>query len=379
MMNIYELTEKIAELISLHQEGEYWDFKREWYKNKTDMLHDIICMANNLTTNDGYIIIGVDEECDFSIHDIGEDSNRRNTENLVSFLREKKFAGGIRPTIMVKSIILDARAIDIIIVRNDRNTPYYLTEAYKGVYANNIYTRIMDTNTPKNLSADINMIEKLWKKRFGIDASAIERVKLFLKKPKEWIESEERTFYKYAPEFTIERISAEEDRDAYEFYLFAQNDSNPHWYDINIFYHQTLLDSIDGTYLDGGRCFTSSPSTAGVNLSDDVSGWDVSYKYFIKDSIEYIVHNFYITDDTGEELTARNKFMACILVFDSEMEKNMFNQYIRKEYLNHDIHVFDDNLPYFPKLEGYNMEVFKKRYLNALLLKQLLNNFRITL
>lgn len=377
-MNKDELTEKIAELISLHQEGEYWDFKKEWYTKKFDMLHDIICMANNLTINDGYIIIGVDEECDFSIHDIVDDSNRKNTENLVTFLREKKFAGGIRPTIMVQSIIIGAKTIDIIIVKNDRNTPYYLTESYKGVYANNIYSRIMDTNTPKNLSADINIIEKLWKKRFGIDASAIERVKLFLKMPKKWIESEERTFYKYAPEFTIEKISAEDDRDGYEFYLFAQTDSNPNWYDINIFYHQTLLASIGGIYLDGGRCFTSTPFTTGVNLSNDVSGWDVSYKYFIKDSIEYIVHNFYITDDTDEELTARSKFMACILVFDSEMEKNMFNHYIRKEYLNHDIHLFDDDLPYFPELEGYNMEVFKKRYLDALLLKQLLNNFRRT-
>ena len=34
----------IRELISLKQEGPYWDFKREWYSQdkKADLLHDII-------------------------------------------------------------------------------------------------------------------------------------------------------------------------------------------------------------------------------------------------------------------------------------------------------------------------------------------------
>lgn len=42
--------EEILELISLKQEGSYWDFKKEWYEvgKQADLLHDIICMANNL-------------------------------------------------------------------------------------------------------------------------------------------------------------------------------------------------------------------------------------------------------------------------------------------------------------------------------------------
>ena len=40
---------KIQQLISLKQEGQYWDFKKEWYPKdkKMNLLHDIICMANN--------------------------------------------------------------------------------------------------------------------------------------------------------------------------------------------------------------------------------------------------------------------------------------------------------------------------------------------
>lgn len=53
------LNNKIRSLINLGTEGAYWDFKQEWHSNNTDLLHDIICMANNLEDCDAYIIIGV--------------------------------------------------------------------------------------------------------------------------------------------------------------------------------------------------------------------------------------------------------------------------------------------------------------------------------
>lgn len=185
-MDVLSFETEVRQLIGLQQEGEYWDFKKEWHQNKADLLHDIICMANNLSNQDGLIIIGVDEENDYSICDVINDPNRRKTQDIVSFLREKKFAGGIRPTAYVQPVTLWKKTIDIIVIRNDRNTPYYLTEQYQGVFANNIYARIMDTNTPKNASADINIIEKLWKKRFGIDATALDRALLFLQMNDIW-------------------------------------------------------------------------------------------------------------------------------------------------------------------------------------------------
>ena len=49
-MTSLELIDEIEELIMMHQEGPYWDFKREWYDDSKDgdLLIDIICMANNL-------------------------------------------------------------------------------------------------------------------------------------------------------------------------------------------------------------------------------------------------------------------------------------------------------------------------------------------
>ncbi len=374
MISIKEITH----LVELKQEGEYWDFKKEWYKNKPDLLHDIICMANNLSNHDGLIVIGIDEETDYSICDVTNDPNRRKTQDIVAFLREKKFVGGIRPTVYVQPLSFRKSEIDVIVIKNDRNTPYYLTEQYQGVFANNIYARIMDTNTPKNSSADINIVEKLWKKRFGIDAAAFDRALLFLQTPCDWVDSDGgKKFYKYAPEFTIEDISAEEHRNGYEFYLFNQYDSYPRWYDINIYYHQTLLYSLGGVALDGGRCFTSTPRTDGISLyKESYHNWDISYKYFVKDSIEYIVHLFYITDGMDEERIARQRFFECVLVFESEFERMKFNDFVITNYQKYNVDAFRDRLPHFPDLEGYNMDAFKKAYLQSQLLQQMLKDFR---
>ena len=96
-MDIFSLDAEIKKLILLRQEGEYWDFKKEWHINKADLLHDIICMANNPSLHDGFIVIGINEETDFSVCDVVNDPNRRKIQDIVTLLRDKKFAGGIRP------------------------------------------------------------------------------------------------------------------------------------------------------------------------------------------------------------------------------------------------------------------------------------------
>ena len=220
-----KLIDEIESLIDMHQEGGYWDFKREWYGNNKDgdMLIDIICMANNLVNKDAYIIIGVDEENNYAILDVTQDTNRRNTQMLTDFIRGKKFAGDFRPVVTVEQVQLKDGLIDVIVVHNSTNTPYFLKEKYKGVFANNIYVRLQDSNTPVDKSADFHQIEYLWKKRFGMLLSPIEKVKLYLKKSKHWENSpssKDKKYYKYAPEFTIEHTYEPDDgREGYEYYF----------------------------------------------------------------------------------------------------------------------------------------------------------------
>ena len=71
-MDIFSLDAEINKLILLQQEGEYWDFKKEWHINKADLLHDIICMANNPSPHDGFMdmpsIIPFQEKKPMSFH-----------------------------------------------------------------------------------------------------------------------------------------------------------------------------------------------------------------------------------------------------------------------------------------------------------------------
>ena len=114
-MDMISFKEEVLRLIAFRQEGEYWDFKKEWHKNKSDLLHDIICMANNLSNHDGLIIIGVNEETDYATCDITNDPNRRKTQDIVTFLRDKKFAGGVRPTVYVHSCLYCKKVVDVIV------------------------------------------------------------------------------------------------------------------------------------------------------------------------------------------------------------------------------------------------------------------------
>ena len=53
-MDIFSLDAEINKLILLQQEGEYWDFKKEWHINKADLLHDIIAALQSYITENFY-------------------------------------------------------------------------------------------------------------------------------------------------------------------------------------------------------------------------------------------------------------------------------------------------------------------------------------
>ena len=376
-----DLVEIIRKLISLKQEGAYWDFKRQWYSKdkKVDLLHDIICMANNLENRDAYIIIGVDEENDYSLVDVKLDVNRKNTQKMVDFLRDKKFAGGVRPVVYVQEVKLFETDIDVIVIKNSYETPFYLTESFQGVMANNIYTRVMDSNTPKTKSADIFYIEYLWKKRFRLITTPLERMKYYLTLKEDWVNTPtnwktDKKYNKYYPEFTIE-YTLDDDGNGYQYYLFNQTDTTPHWRKIRLYYHQTMLDELEGVSLDGGRYFTPTPLTEGISLTK-YHQWDIVYKYYIIDTLRYVVHEFYYEPDGNEETHAHRCLEECVLTFESEVEKEEFNKYVVEHWDEKDIFSDGIHIPYMPPIEGYKMEVFEKEFRNVQILKRMLVKFR---
>ena len=372
------LNEEVTNLIRLRQEGSFWDFKKQWYTNKSDMLHDIICMSNNLSNRTAYIIIGIDEQQDYSIVDVSCDPNRKNTQKLVDFLKDKKFAGGIRPVVHVESLHCSNGVIDTIVIENSSNTPFYLTAQYEGVRASSIYTRVMDTNTPIDKSADINHIEQLWRKRFHLDDTPIEKFHYYLRSPDDWNTIQDDNmgyFYKYSPEYTI-TCEKDESADGYEYYIFGQVNTNPSWWLITLRYHQTAIEQFQGIALDGGRSFVIAPRRAYDLLNTDVS----SFGFYIQNDLRYRLLEFYHRKETSEEHSYRG-YMRAIVVFRSEHEYKSFLNYVQthmEEY--HEIYKRreDADLPHFSNLSSYDMAHLKKDYKDALVMCDMLNEFRAT-
>ena len=124
-MNNLELEQEIQELIERHKEGESWDFKQQWHSNNADLLHDIICMANSLANRDCYLIIGV-EDRSYNILGV-KDENRKNQQNVIDLVHQKPvWAGGYIPEVYVKTISIAGKEIDVVVVKLNDNTPFYL-------------------------------------------------------------------------------------------------------------------------------------------------------------------------------------------------------------------------------------------------------------
>lgn len=186
------LPKLVADLAALKREGSYWDFKREWHGNKADLLHDIICMANNPEGTTGLLILGIDEGADYQPTGAAELLGRRmNTQNIVDMLRAKSWADGI-PKARVASIELHDSCVDVIVVgHDDESVPYYLTADFRDggsvVRAAAIYTRNADSNTPKDKTANPLETERLWRRHFGLDKTPLERLPQLLADPSKWI------------------------------------------------------------------------------------------------------------------------------------------------------------------------------------------------
>ena len=372
------LKNQIDKLIALRQEGGYWDFKRQWHNNKHDLLHDIICMSNNLENRDAFIIIGVDEGNDYSVVDTQNDVNRRNTQKIVDFLRDKKFAGGIRPVVHVEPLQMSGKTIDVIVIENSHSTPFFLIEPFESVRANHIYTRVMDTNTPIDKTADIDKIEYLWRKHFFLDTTPMEKFCYHLSDPSDWERIQDVDmgyFCKSAPEFTF-TCEYDRNRNGYEYYIFGQIDTTPSWWRIILKYHQTTIGQYLGIALDGGRCFAVAPHRA-YELSD--SGIS-NVAYFVSNELRTRLLEFFHQKESTEEY-AFESYMKAILEFESEDEHDLFFEYAIQNtdlFRNLCAQQGDDDLPPFPEKKGLIMNEYKKEYRDALVLKKMLMIFRNT-
>ena len=335
MNETIDLKQQIEQLINTKREDDWWDFKQCHHQNKADLLHDIICLANNRANRDAYLILGV-EDITYGVIGVEKDSNRKNQQNIVDFLSSKSFAGQVRPRVEVRTINIDNHEVDVFVVKNSTDVPYYLTKDYndgqKKVRANYIYTRVQDNNTHIDTSADINHVEYLWKKRFGLITTPLEQLKVLLKNPEDWIGEESRYYHKQFPQFTI--VVEDEDENhgrCRMFYHHVQTNNSFSYGMIKLFHYTTQLYSCPSTDLDGGRMTAPCPDSIFISewqTHDEIIG----IYYFSTDSIKYLLLRFLeykIGKCNGHEAqTATYKLLSFVLLFDSDNSAECFKEFI---------------------------------------------------
>ena len=325
----------IRNLIDTKREDDYWDFKEQWHDNKADLLHDIICLANNRVDKDAYLILGVRDKT-YEIIGVEEDQNRKNQQNVIDFLKNIPFVSGIRPSIEVKTIMIENHELDILIVKNSYDTPYFLLKDYsdkgKIVRRYSIYTRVKDTNTPKDSIADINQIEFLWKKRFHLTSSPIIQFFHMIENKDEWEErydekTQSRVYHNiYRPEFTI-TLNFENDEGNKMFYCFEQTDCRVFYGELIVWYFGTQLYSRQLIDLDGRRFATITLENSFFKL-DGERNYDYTYKYLIKNSEEDKLIKFLYNPDNSYERFAYQKHKRTYLEFNDEKQKENFEEYL---------------------------------------------------
>lgn len=166
--------------------------------------------GNNTTIDmkDGYIIFGIEDKT-YNIIGVSNDSNRKNTENIIGFLSSQIWSGEEVPDINVTTVEIDSKEIDILIIKNSDKTPYYLLKDYSKfnsdknekvvVKAGVIYSRIGDRNTSSAECATKGATEFLWKKRFGLVGNDKLKVVKRLENVENWYSVDEfNTLYNYS-------------------------------------------------------------------------------------------------------------------------------------------------------------------------------------
>jgi hypothetical protein len=316
----------IVNLIEKKQEGEYWDYKEQWHKSNERLIHDILNFANTVHDKDCYLIIGVTDTGGIK----GIEESRKQSD-ILDIISGFNFAGNNIPEIKLETISIDNKILDILVIYNSDNVPYYLLKRgkkYNEVREGFIYTRIGDRNTPINENGNILRIELLWKKRFGLSKPPLEQVKNMLNKKEEWSEREEGTHYNiYQPEYQIMIEWDYERPSRLEFYSYVMTNESTSYGKITIRDKETNLFSTFVISLDSGR-YIVTQSDWGFLHFDRYKRDLYGFKYYIEDSLEYELYKFLYNKSNHEQYYANMKFFQIIIIFKDENEKEDFISYI---------------------------------------------------
>ena len=340
-----EIEDIVSELFYLGVEGEYWDFKEKPYffegqskeeknKKKNDLLHDIICMANNLSNREAYIIMGIQDK-PVKITGVKQFSKKWTQENYQDFLQNLTWAGDMIPTVEFRTI--NNGDLDVLIIKKSNRVPFYITKKYSKVRENRIYVRKGSKNTAIDSQAEISDIEKLFEYRFGLTPFPKERVINYITDHDHWIEMkgnyETRSwYYEKFPEYTMELVDdPQNDELKAPVYALIQFNARTTWQILRLKYHQTILLEFSSHYIDEYRGISVQPKYNFLKLSDRMNDikFPSMYYYYLSNSVE-IELMYLLKELMQHDGEAWRRHLSLIPVFDDDEERNIIEKYVEE-------------------------------------------------
>lgn len=320
----YSTRQLVKFFLEQGKEGECWDFKQEWHFEMPTLIKDIICFANTVHDENCYIIFGVSDDLQIT----GMKSVRRKQADIIEAISNLFFAGDNYPKISVETISHKDVELDVLTIYNTDKTPIYLKKPYGKMREGCIYLRIEDKNTPDNSNADISDIENLWRKRLGLTKAPLDYIYDRMHNKLEWTEKDYSYYNIFKPEYTIEIVREDDDRETDEFYSYAMTNESTSFEMLNIKYQQTILDSFQIVVLDSGRLQITVPEWGFICHDEYGVNNKYSYKYYVLGSKRYRVLTFLYDQENSDERYAFDDFKDVVLFYQSEDERVAFDAYL---------------------------------------------------
>ena len=308
-----ELLTTVLNLISRKTEGRHWDFKLRHHENKAELIHDILCLANAEHDGRRYLIFGV-EDRSYESHSIAGTARRRSQADIADFLRANthKFSASRTPDVYLVEVQTDGKSLDILVIEDRPYKPYSLVEDYrdrdKTACAHHIYTRSNDSNTPILNSAPPHEVERMWRERFGLDKTPLEKAKMYLERPSDWvptfkgpIASQHYEYHRQYPEFTVHDGEADDLAATNQEWTRGEvrKDNNVAWCK-EVYCHQTLLAIVRCVRFDDGKKEMVAPKCVARGAG--------MFYYYEQDSIEYALQRFLLSSRAGLDHSAHLRF-----------------------------------------------------------------------
>lgn len=368
-------------------EDEYHDFKVQWYSptDRAEMVRDIFSFINTTHHEDCYLIFGVDDNGE--IVGVENDENRLNTQKITDFLHAIPIANSRIPRVIIESIHLNNHVIDIMIIKDTVDVPVYLSKDknFKGskrpIHGGQIFVRENDTNTPKNESASDYLVERLWKKRFGLDLSIKERYIFKLNDVENWeyIENGNETFFLYDidPDYAMFLEDDDIERNKVESYSLNQIRPRLYWQKLLLKFRNRIVAEFLVILLDGARFMSLAPNLGAIPL---VTPDLLTFQYFIADSLEFAVENLFLSlkhNAIGPDQFQQSNLFKRIVIFKNKTERDRVQSVLtsKKKIIKEKCFPSQDEIDHYHGLLSVD---FKDKELNSINLKNICQEAKVS-